>query len=502
MRASRALAALLIVALSWAMNGCAMYSETRDKQARDAAESWSKVDLKAQVEVPRKNLQALLTEQLSLEEEIWNTRAQGLARGMAYSWTVKRFGNELTTQIARVYGSASDANEYAERAAEQKRLIDLIAANSLVITAASFAPPSCGNLLEPDQKAKVNARVGAIDANKRALISPIISTLEKDCGLLKKFKEEPSTGELTAATTQLKTEKDALDAEVSKTAAVRDEYTKALNSYEEEAEVLTKTPSNPSLDKLDAALSKLKAVAEKFAGKDDVFTKKFVAEEQLKSLDRFLSTYSDVLAGKGTSKDPSQVAIALAVFPDLIRKADVALQSSKKPMLTHLVIQKNLEQAKLDAAERDIVVRRKLIELWKAQVEALQEQLGAYLQAHSGLSTPAIAALEEKSLREALSPSNNEDEFENKQKLWKSAALYLDAENRLRAEVAKNRYRILALQYEKTLTYAEANINQWRALIEPTVELMGAYGESGLRSSEITAFLNSLTLLWIGAGVN
>ena len=501
MRAFRILPVLVIVASS-AMSGCAMYSETRDKQGKAAADSWSKVDLKAQVEVPRKNLQALLLEQLSLEEEIWNTRAQGLARGMAYSWTVKRFGNELTTQISRVYGSASNAKEYAAEADEQKRLNDLIAANSLILTAASFAPPSCGNLLEPDQKAKVDARVGAIDATKRVFISPIISTLEKDCGALKKFKEKPSTGELAAATKHLKNEKDALDAEQSKTTAIRVEYTKALNSYEEAAEELTKAPSNPSLDKLDAALGKLKAVAEQFADKDDVFTRKFVAEEQLKSLDRFLSTYSDVLAGKGTTKDPSQVAIALAVFPDLIRKAEVALQSSKKPMLTHLVIQKNLEQAKLDAADRDIAVRRKLIELWKAQVEALQGQLDAYLQAHSGMSTPAIAALGEKSLREALSPSNNEDEFKNKQKLWKSAALYLDAENRLRAEVAKNRYRILALQYEKTLTYAEANINQWKALIEPTVELMGSYGESGLRSSDITAFLNSLTLLWIGAGVN
>jgi outer membrane protein TolC len=80
--------------------------------------------------------------------------------------------------------------------------------------------------------------------------------------------------------------------------------------------------------------------------------------------------------------------------------------------------------------------------------------------------------------------------------------LFLDAEGRLRAEAGKTRYRMTALERERTLSIAESNINQWKALIDPSVDLMVAYGTSGLKSSDIQAFLNSLTLLWIGVGVN
>jgi hypothetical protein len=82
-------------------------------------------------------------------------------------------------------------------------------------------------------------------------------------------------------------------------------------------------------------------------------------------------------------------------------------------------------------------------------------------------------------------------------KLWRSTALFLDAEGRLRAEGGKAFYRISALEHEQVLTYAESGLNQWKALIDPSVELIAAYSAAGVKLTDITGVLNSVTLLWI-----
>ena len=64
------------------------------------------------------------------------------------------------------------------------------------------------------------------------------------------------------------------------------------------------------------------------------------------------------------------------------------------------------------------------------------------------------------------------------------------------------RTRAVAAKYETALGYAEANAAQWNALISGGVDQLADYGASGVRAEQITALLNSLTLLWIGVGVN
>ena len=227
-------------------------------------------------------------------------------------------------------------------------------------------------------------------------------------------------------------------------------------------------------------------------------------------MNRFLSTYSDVLAGKGTPADANKAAIALALFPTLVTKAEVALKEVEKPNLLPLVMEKEVLLAQLNAAERDIATGDALIALRQDHVDALLAQLDAYGQARTAVASFSKAgSVTDTTMLGALQPAVGEKDPNvksvrviTKANLWKATSLFLDAEGRLRADVAKTRYRITALAHEKALTYAEANIYQWKALIDPSVELMSMYGASGLRSSDLTALLNSLTLLWIAVGVN
>ena len=66
----------------------------------------------------------------------------------------------------------------------------------------------------------------------------------------------------------------------------------------------------------------------------------------------------------------------------------------------------------------------------------------------------------------------------------------------------KIQHQIIALGYEEPLTQAESGLQQWKALLDPSVELLGLYGAAGLKAKDIQDFLNTLALLWIAAKVN
>ena len=102
---------------------------------------------------------------------------------------------------------------------------------------------------------------------------------------------------------------------------------------------------------------------------------------------------------------------------------------------------------------------------------------------------------------EAMAISKDPKANEQKKKVWKAAALYLDARSRLHGDVVGLTYRLYALQDERALALAETNALQWQALIDVNVDQLAAYGKSGVKAKTVSALLNSLTLLWIGHGV-
>lgn len=191
----------------------------------------------------------------------------------------------------------------------------------------------------------------------------------------------------------------------------------------------------------------------------------------------------------------------LAVFPDLRDKARAALRDLERPNLVPLAVQKNIELAKLEGAQRSIDLRRQVVAERQAQVAALDAQVEALDEAKGPFMDPAVRDLMNKPLLEVMNEKGDKG-LDARIKLWRSTTRYLDSEGRLRAEAGKAPYRISALEHERVLTLAESNINQWKALIDPSIELMAGYGAAGLKSSDLIALFNSLTLLWIAVGVN
>jgi len=59
-----------------------------------------------------------------------------------------------------------------------------------------------------------------------------------------------------------------------------------------------------------------------------------------------------------------------------------------------------------------------------------------------------------------------------------------------------------AIGYERALSYAESNVTQWNTRITASVDQMAEFGAAGIKKEDVIALVNSLTLLWIGVGVN
>ena len=91
---------------------------------------------------------------------------------------------------------------------------------------------------------------------------------------------------------------------------------------------------------------------------------------------------------------------------------------------------------------------------------------------------------------------------EGKSRVLKAASLYLDSRGRLVAAANRTEYQIIALENEQSLAYAEGNIAQWNTLISSVVGQMNDFGDSGIKTENVAALINSLALLWIGKGVN
>ena len=512
----------LTVVVTITTTGCAIYSDARDKQGQAAKEAWGKVDLAAQLAVPRQNQQTLLDERLKLEDELWSQRRSRLALLLTRG-KVSDFQARLKEDAERLIGDKHTLDELNKAQRDRRTAKETYRLATSGARAAGLTIPSCELVLsakhgaEPERAkalAALRAIVAAAPAPVAAYAQSATEDRSNDCGVLAAGLGTFG-GELGTAQEALRTDELALKESRLRAEMVQAEYKQAVAEYQIAAkQFLTEVDSEGDTDvarkKIDAALTKAGDVLNTLKDAQDSFSVKLLSEARLESLDRFLSTYTDVRNGKGSPANASKAAIALALFPDLQKKAQKVLADLQKPNLIPLTLQKGIEKARLDGAQRDIDIVNTRLALRQAHIDALLAQGNAYWQVSGALANAATQRYVSEPVFKGLLPltaveaqdRSDAGPVEGKKNLWMAMALYLDAEGTLRADAVKAEHRIVALSYGQAASLAESNLNQWKALIEPSVDLMAVYGASGLKSSDIAAFLNTLTLLWIGVGVN
>lgn len=538
----------LAVVAALLLSGCSttggsdfrIHSPERDKQGQALKDAWSKVDLKSQIDIPRQNLAKTLTEQLATEEEIWSKRRSIVAAQMARDWTVAKFQSQAEAGLKRVVGPvaagetpASAAKKYREFSATIKTESDGRDHEARRILALGLSAPTCGIVTGDTAKRLkyLNEQVGNLPADKADQASAyagLVSTMTSHCNAIQVAKDGQAKlidttlangGDLGKAIATLKAEEASLEADKTAAELAAASLKGIQATYENAEKDFLRTKGAEDQKRVEDAIAKLKnweTDTKALEGKP-IFGK-LLSQIRLESLDKFLATYTAASTGKGTPEGSNRLAVALALIPDMEKKSDEALTKADRPNLTPFVLRKNIEQARSDAASRDVERVAAIVDLRKKIVAALEDQLEAYEGAYSASSQVAQKAKVKKDGKESevevrwaealqaveAKPNTTipEEQLNPKIAAWRASTRFLEAEGRLRADIGQSYYRIYALQYEGVLLYAESSIQQWKGLVDPSVDLLSQWGAAGVVPQDVIQLFNSLMLLGVAVGVN
>lgn len=500
------------------LSGCAsvtwhMYSPERDQQGKKAKETYAKVDPTATLTVTRKNIKAWLDEQMAVEDELWTGYRNILAQSMAHGMSLADYRGRVDARYKVLAGEVSPDARKDERK-NLKLATESLASISTSNRMVGQPAPNCPALLKIgglDEAKKAVEELSKTNVNAAAAVAANLGLAHTRCDTIQKVTANSKGGELAGALVLLQADELALKSDEAMARQLENAFEAQQKTYTESVQaMLGKSEDKSKKEAVDAAIKKLDDLVKSITQAQDAFSTKFIAEKRLESLNGLLKTYADIGAGKEV-KDGNKFAIALAVFPDLRDKASKALNDAKQPYLLPLAMQKNVELAKLEAARKAIALRRQVLSERQAQVDSIDAQLDALTQAreatlrYEGPDKAATAddadyiAWKGKPLLDVMEGTGTAPPFAFREKLWRSTALFMDAEGRLRAETGKAYYRISALEHEMALTYVDSGLKQWKALLDPSVELMALYAGSGVKVTEVTSFFNSVALLWIAA---
>jgi hypothetical protein len=484
----------------FSLTGCAVYSETRHKQGEAAREAWKSVDIAGQLGVARKGEAALLAEQLKTEEALQKARRDALIRAMVFEGTVAaQLKDPVEKQLLALAGSPQVAVAWAAALKKEARAKSNLHDAEIEFTRSGVEMPACGVLTKQSFDDWAQSHAGA-PAYLRAAWMGAADECTGDAltaGSSFAFKG----GALAITQKAVADARAAIGGAKSASLAARNQVAKLSKEYSGELEKLSADPSRAQ-DKLKSIAKELGEALAKIEKLPDPVSRQFVSEQRVKALDATLASLAGNVDSKGESTATSAALASLAEWFDQNR---VALADAKKPRLAAALLLRNLEQAKADAAAEDAQLQAMELQLLESKMNWQLEQLRSLSYAQQALQSVSadMAAMQ---VRAALAPvetakATSGKAFEDKTKVWKSAASYLDANGRLAAEVNKTDIQRNALDHERAIAYAEGNIAQWNVLISSTINQLAEYGDAGVRKEDITSLVNSIALLFIAKGV-
>lgn len=503
-----------------ALTGCAgarPYSEIRDKQATAAKKAWADVDLASQITVARENLSALLARQLHVADQLAAAKRASTIRSMATGGTLEQhLRGPVAAELTTLFGSVGAAQEWHKASTAEQKAKAGHAKIEKAFTYAGIDAPACSELNKPEIKQKW------VEASTEQTVTAAIihSNLEKLAESCKKpaisatnsvtLDDKSHVGELLK---RLALEKKDIEDGRQKTQLARMQFKVAAEAHSAALKELEIKKDETAKAKVAKTLGKLQDAFDGIKGASDVFSKKFVSEERLETIDQFFAVALDEKSEKAPD-DASKTARFVAFFPEWLDEVKKDSAEAKRPLLLPLVLRKQYEQIQLDALTRDISLRENRVRLLEERLAIHTQQAGKLLSVNTALSKmhqddPTLFALSYQDvmapIKGGVSPKERakaEQKMASRKVILEATGQYLDATSRLQIEAVKLEHQFGYAEQAIALSYSEANVSQWNTLIGGGIDQLADFGASGLKAETIVTFLNSATLLWIGQGVN
>ena len=498
-------AMLVSAALLCGCSSLRLYSQTRDKQGEAVKKAWAEVDAKAVITTQRDNMGALLQEQLRTQDRVSGASRDQQIRSMVTAdngTTASLLIEPASKEIAALAGSTQALKQWlANRQYDADHLVSM-ENFAREFDRFGFETPSCDDLKNGKAAETLSGWI-ASNSGSGGIVFGTLKAARKECEnyregeapLAPGVQRVPLGGRLSAQAALASSAQAALEERRQQSLAARNAFKAAQGEYD--AAVAQLQAGADARETVQAAAKKLQDSLKLLVSASDVFAVKFLSQERRDSINAFLAAVADTPAGKEAPPGSSRAAMALILLPDLFDNARQSLADAKKPLLVPLLIRKNHEQLNLEAANRNIAAQETLVELGRAKLDALAAQAG---QLQRSLDAIGPISAEAKSARVADVGKLNS--VEDRRRIFQALGLYLDAHGRLAAQVKGFDYKRDAAVHERSLSLAEVNVLQWNSLIGTTVDQLADFGTTGIKPEHVVGLFNSLTLLWIGSGVN
>ena len=551
----RAIRTGLVLALALCLSACGsfrLYSESRDKQGEVAKTQWgaAKKAVDDQIAAARTNNTSLVEAEVAAHEKsIFLQRDIDMQR-VALGQPVKGvIGDKANLEIQRLVGGAMAASPPVRPDPPKDKLCESIVTNqddafclwktalrtpardkaalasaSLILERYSLELPGCLVLRKQrlqipealkawlatrrEREADKQAPAGGADAVEQA-----VGKASKACTSLAAVTavcSKPADGDAgkglpdcdselgrTASALRL-AQQDLADAK-EKSKTERNDWRAAVAAYEAQAAKLK--PGQTATDEVKTAATKLTKAAEDLIKANDLFGKKFLSESRREAAEKLIADLATATDGTRPAEGAPRVAQALYAVPQAVDKFSEDLKDAKKPLLLVAAMERDRQQALVDVLDKDIKQLETVIGLREAEVEVMTQR--AFLLRDANKLYSVVLKPVDSNGTGTLNAMHGalQDDVKREQ-LYEALGAYYHAQGRLLADERRLRIQRYGLAYETNVNHAEAAVRQWQALIDNSVELLVAFGKSGLKSEQLADLATAVGVLWIGRGVN
>lgn len=524
---------VLALSLYLVLSACThLHSPTREAQGRDAQQKWQATDVNEVIRVERERYSALLDEEVArVKAAKLLSRDLLLGSVVAGSSLKKNLVDPVLADAKSVAGDEKVYNDFKDAQRKQALFEGKMAERMLELRRLQLKPISCEDVKDVAAVTELANKLSA-SAGSPARIKVILSRAKRLCDddganseAVRKFVENAAVTDGVKPSQQLQEMADlyALEDKLKKDReknrdAVK-EYEAAAKEYRDAAGLPPKqaqaaaapasaasgTSAGLQEARLKAALERLKKAVAKLKTLDDKLSLQLVSEERIEAIDQFLGALlQPKAAGTGGEKDADRAGRALQRIAASLDGWEAAQGKAKETLLVPLQMQQTIEQQRLEAINRSNVADAAVLQIHKLRVDIVNRQAKHLADARASLVWVPDTLNESMRafMSEASGAKPTDELLERRAKVMEAAAHYGYAKGELQGELDATTLRLAALQTSASLDVSESNLRQWNTLIGGNVDLLQAWGATGIKDDLVSKGINALLLLWIGSGVN
>ncbi|MEJ8839330.1 hypothetical protein [Ramlibacter sp. AN1133] len=496
-----------------------LHSDLRQKQGETALSAWHAVDLKGFFAAERTNEAKILEQELASTEKLAVVRRELEIRKLARTPVrslpkvydeallplVLDDPNAVTPQARAQFEEALRTARNAHNAQQAlQRQLDRDMSFLQEMGAPRF---SCAQLLDADQaivdawKTREPARAAAAGGRLRDVARHCHSIAAQEVAA-RAAVARLTGGRIQTIASAMQAAQQARAQREQAADTARKAYEAALKEYN--AEVESAKAGTSTVEKAGAAAVKAASALQRVEQLQNALSEEFVSEERIKKIEALLASLK-----AGTildTEDASKAQIAISFFPTIADDIRAIRQARKGRAAVPLLIQRDIDMARLNAAKARLANEQQDIALSSAELGATLVQANTYVNARNRLfgepvkGMPAVVTVAPAGATVAAAWSDLQPD--QRIALLESTSLYLDAFGRQQAEADAAATRRFALAKERAIAMSEINAGMWSSLIGATVDQAAEFGALGIKASDIAPILNLLGLLYIGRGVN